>query len=73
MRGEQQKENKKKAQEEGQQRDSGKMSTTDKRASKNREEGKKNKCQRECVYLNVTQGKGWEDVIRKTNHFIHKT
>ena len=38
------------------------------------EEGKKNKCHGESVYLHVTQGgKGWEPVIRKTNHFIHKT
>lgn len=42
---------------------------------KNREEkeGKTNKHQRKCVYLDVTPGKGREDVIGKTNHFIHKT
>lgn len=67
------KEDKKQGQEDEQQRDPGKMRTTDERASKNREEGKKNKCQRERVYLNVTQRTGRKDVIRKTNHLIHKT
>lgn len=50
------KENKK---QEGWWKDAGKMSTTDKRFSKKtEEEGEKNKCLRECVYLKFTHGKG---------------